>query len=122
MKGVWTVGMRRPPTSLAVQRFWQRFERLPNGCWQWTGTVRPEGYANHGNTTAHRFAYELLRGPIPNDLVLDHICHDPTVCVGGKACLHRRCVNPDHMRLVTTAENLAGGRRCNWHAAAKAST
>lgn len=59
---------------------------------------------------AHRVAYELLVGPIPSGLVLDHTCHNGTNCSGGAECLHRRCVNPAHLELVTNRENILRGR------------
>ena len=43
---------------------------------------------------AHRFAYELLVGPIPDDLELDHLCRN--------TC----CVNPEHLEAVTHLENM----------------
>ena len=42
---------------------------------------------------AHRVAYEIAYGPIPQGMQVDHICHI------------RRCVNPSHLRLVTAAQN-----------------
>ena len=44
-------------------------------------------------------------GDIPADMVIDHLCHNPETCAGGDTCEHRRCVNPDHMQLVTASEN-----------------
>ena len=67
-------------------------------CWRWTGRIDPNGYGifygGQGRTSrAHRWAWMLYRGPIPKDLVLDHICRV------------RECVNPDHLRLVTVGQN-----------------
>jgi hypothetical protein len=68
------------------------------GCWIWTGYVISSGYGQFGKRTrAHRYVYELLVGPIPDGLILDHLCRV------------RRCVNPDHLEPVTMAENTRRG-------------
>lgn len=54
---------------------------------------------------AHTYAYERANGPVPDGLILDHICHpDDGSCPGG-VCIHRQCCNPDHVRPVTRGEN-----------------
>lgn len=67
-------------------------------CWLWTGPVSPAGYGyltHQGQSLrAHRFAYELVNGPVPDGLVLDHLCRV------------RRCVNPAHLEAVTQRVNL----------------
>lgn len=75
-----------------------------NGCWLWRGSHGPasNGYGRIGVGTqrqrrsrlAHRVSYELLVGPIPDGLVLDHLCGV------------RHCVNPDHLEPVTQKENV----------------
>lgn len=90
-----------------------KWDVRPDGCWHWLGTINHSGYGyisvNGVLHMAHRVAYEQAVGPIPPGLVLDHVCHDPASCVGGKACLHRRCVNPDHLNLTTRGENTRRG-------------
>jgi putative hemolysin len=71
----------------------------PNtGCWLWLSTLDRDGYGQlnrrYKTYKAHRFAYTVLRGPVPDGMVLDHICRV------------RSCVNPDHLRPVTHAENV----------------
>lgn len=70
-------------------------------CWLWTGYVTPEnrGVINfkEGKKFAYRLGYELLVGPIPEGLTLDHLCVNP------------RCVNPDHLEPVTGGENSLRG-------------
>ena len=89
-------------------RFMKRLRMEANGCWQWTGStcglpkhrygqirigslLAPQ--APSGRVTAHRFAYWIVRGPIPNGLEPDHVCEN------------KLCVNPSHLELVTHREN-----------------
>lgn len=91
-----------------------RTEVLQNGCWEFKGFIdKRSGYGflgrKAGGNRAHRLAWELRNGSIPEGLVLDHTCHNGTDCLGGPTCMHRRCVNPDHLELVTVAENVSRG-------------
>lgn len=61
-------------------------------------------------TRAHRAAWIKVNGDIPKGLVIDHTCHNPKECEGGVTCLHRACINVEHMRLVTQRENIMAGR------------
>lgn len=81
-------------------RFWRRV-LITDGCWLWTGALK-DGYGRlsrgcrgMGYLRAHRFSYELHKGPIPGGLDLDHLCRN------------RSCVNPDHLEPVTRGENTA---------------
>ena len=60
---------------------------------------------------AHRLAYFLFKGEIPNGKEIDHVCHnvDP-MCPGGSVCKHRKCVNPDHLEAVTKKTNILRGK------------
>lgn len=84
-------------------RFWSKVDRSggPDACWLWTGSTSPSGYAQFRigsrRPGAHRVAYELLVGPIPCGLVLDHVAE--------RGCRHRHCVNPAHLEPPTQAEN-----------------
>lgn len=83
-------------------------------CVLWTGVLNPAGYPDAGTgRTGHlppaRFFYELNRGPVPivegRRLDLDHLCHTLDPSCPGKRCIHRRCVNPWHLEIVTRGEN-----------------
>lgn len=85
------------------ERFWAKVDQDgPNGCWIWTAYTMTNGYGLFGLTKskmslAHRFAYQDLVGPIPEGLVIDHLCRV------------RNCVNPAHMEVVTQIENVRRG-------------
>lgn len=87
----------------AAERFWAKVDLDgPNGCWLWTAKKTPGKHAGYGvfaitahvQPMAHRYAYELLVGPVPEGLVLDHLCRV------------RNCVNPVHLEPVTQRENI----------------
>lgn len=82
----------------------------PNGCIHWAGRISKEGYGyvsvRGASKPTHRVAYEIHFGPIPEGAWIDHTCHNGDMsCLGGKTCLHRRCVNPQHLEPVTPREN-----------------
>lgn len=85
------------PRPQLLDRLRERTEVHPSGCWLWTGGLAANGYGRlsvDGRLTyAHRAAYEIHVGPIPDDLTIDHLC------------MVRRCINPDHLEPVTRAEN-----------------
>lgn len=86
-------------------------------CIPWTGLVGSNGYGiahypkldgePRKGTTAHRRVWELAFGEIPDGMQIDHACHIPSECNLGDECPHRRCINPNHLRMVTPAENQA---------------
>jgi hypothetical protein len=84
-----------------AERLWSKIEKSPDGCWDWRGGKDPGGYGTMTNRKkqhkAHRFVYELIVGPIPDGLQLDHLCRN------------RGCVNPAHLDPVTCLENIRRG-------------
>lgn len=83
-------------------RIFSRIITDGRGCWNWVGSIKPGGY---GNITykkvvynAHRISFAVFSGTIPAGLTIDHLCKN------------RRCLNPQHMEIVTAGENaLRGG-------------
>lgn len=98
-----------------VERIRSRVTVTADGCWEWTGAITHSGYANvkvaGKSCVAHRVLYELLVGPIPDGMMLDHECHNRSDCAGGTTCRHRRCVNPDHLSIVTPRGNVLSSAR-----------
>ncbi len=94
--------MSRPSRSAPL---WDRlFGRALDdgyGCWVWQGHQNGWGYglikAGGQRRVVHRVAYELRVGPIPDGLVLDHLCRN------------RACINPAHLEPVTLGENVRRG-------------
>lgn len=88
---------------LPLGRFWSRVAiDESTGCWLWTSPLNKRtGYGQFAwrgkNSTPHRVSYQELVGPIPEDLVIDHLCRV------------RHCVNPAHMEAVTHQVNLLRG-------------
>lgn len=84
------------------------------GCLIYQGKTNGRaGYGiTYGKLLAHRVAYERFFGPIPRGLVVDHECHNKAVregrCRGGPTCIHRLCVNPDHLAAVRQRQNVLG--------------
>lgn len=70
-------------------------------CWEWSGHRSTRGYGriwyNGRLRLAHRVYYELVRGAIPKNHELDHLCRNPP------------CVNPDHLEPVSHSLNMVRG-------------
>jgi hypothetical protein len=81
------------------QRFWAKVDKSGE-CWEWRAAHvgKPQGYGyfwmDGGMHLAHRVAYVLSVGPVPEGMELDHICRN------------RACVRPAHLRVATKKQNM----------------
>lgn len=86
--------MRAAPMT----RLMAKVSRDPSGCLLWTGGCSGPGYGRfwlaESLVLPHRFVYEQAIGPIPEGLVIDHLCGNPA------------CVNVDHLEAVTPRANV----------------
>lgn len=80
------------------QRIENRTFYSPDGCWYWLGYTNNRGYglisANGKPNLTHRVNYELLKGKIPTGMLACHHCDNPM------------CINPDHIFIGTTHDNM----------------
>ena len=91
-----------------AERLTRHIDITSDGCWLWTGSLDAAGYGRiylgpevGRPGLAHRASYEMAVGPVPDGLVLDHLCRV------------RRCVNPAHLEPVTHRENVLRGEAPN---------
>lgn len=87
--------------------FWAKVD-TSGDCWLWTGYLDRQGYGRVGRKGrnpmgAHRYAWELTNGPIPEGKVIRHSCDNPP------------CVNPVHLQLGTQRDNIADRQRRGRH-------
>lgn len=97
-----TPGPDRRPVD---ERFWEKVDtRGSDECWPWLAQKNKAGYGSFKmpgrdgrRTTAHRMAYVLAGGAIPEGWYVDHLCRNPSCC------------NPEHLEAVTPRENTLRG-------------
>jgi len=91
--------MPRHPDITPLERFFTHVEIAD--CWEWTAGLGAGGYGKfkyrYSTVLAHRWLWLELVGPIPDGMHLDHLCRN------------RRCVNPDHLEVVTPKTNILRG-------------
>lgn len=96
------------PNTTGDHAFWSRMDVSDiSCCWLWRGAINGRGYGQvtiGGVVLVHRYVWELVHGPIPTGLVVDH------------TCFNRGCGNPHHLRTCTVRqnnENRSGRQRNN---------
>jgi hypothetical protein len=80
-------------TGIHPQATFEQRVAFGSGCWLWIGARHSMGYGKFDGEMAHRYAWQLVNGPIPDGLVVRHRCDVPL------------CVRPEHLELGTRADN-----------------
>ncbi len=99
-----------------ILRFMARIIRTESGCWIHCGSRGSHGYSQFGHGSrqwgglAHRFSWMAANGPIPDGMFVLHSCNVKT------------CVNPEHLRVGTNAENMDDVARGGYHPMRKLSS
>lgn len=94
-----------------LARFHKGYNVAESGCWEWVKCKDVNGYGMIGVGSrvnksfkvarAHKWAYEMLVGLVPDGMELDHLCRN------------RHCVNPSHLEPVSHKENIRRGINLN---------
>ena len=107
-------------TTPPIERMLRRKVVNENGCWIWPGSLNAGNYGTIREEKrgpllmVHRVSYEHFVGPIPEGFQVEHACHTGDQdCLGGDFCDHRPCWNPQHLTLLSHADNSKLGRSRN---------
>lgn len=100
-----------PFTTDDERRFWAKVDLTGGGeltdCWPWAAAKSGNRYGyfwlNGEARGAHKIAYELVCGPVPEGMLVRH-----------GPCANKRCVNPSHLTVGTKAQNEADTRLGWW--------
>lgn len=96
-----TTGNRKGPFTRAEFMSHVDISQVGTGCWIWKGVTDALGYGRLSRIKksrhAHRFGYEVHKGPIATGACIDHLCRNP------------RCVNTEHLEAVSNVENVMRG-------------
>ena len=88
-------------TAYEIRAFQERYVKSESGCWNWDSKIDSNGYGRYKfagvSAAAHRVSYTVSVGHISGGMVIDHLCRN------------RRCVNPEHLEMVTQQENIFRG-------------
>lgn len=92
---------------LSIEAFWKNVDKKgEDECWNWIGPKVPSGYGvgcvMGKRGYAHRIAYKLVKGEIPDGFNVCHSCDNPSCC------------NPNHLWAGTQKENI-DDRECKGH-------
>lgn len=83
-------------TATAEEKFF-RYTVASKSCWWWEGPTNENGYGvlthDYQDTYAHRWIWDHLVGTIPEGMTIDHLC------------TNKRCVNPEHLEVVSRSVN-----------------
>jgi hypothetical protein len=93
---------------MTKEKFLSKIKKTENDCWEWQGCTDKDGYGRiqmmvkgRREQLAHRVSYILFKGDIPKyeykGFQIDHLCRN------------HKCVNPDHLEIVTNKENILRG-------------
>ncbi|MBA7686788.1 hypothetical protein ES703_95246 [subsurface metagenome] len=92
--------MQKEMIALLPERIREKVTITATGCWEWTA-FQHKGYGrvtyNGKGFRAHRLVYQIIRGPIPEETEIDHLCRNHS------------CINPFHLEPVTHLENCRRG-------------